>query len=488
MPPLQPPHLPQPVATGPSGPPEAPPASQGRPLKVLYLFSGVAHKLDMATCLQQLAATWALDLRTECVDIKRSAKQDLSLPKVRDSYLDRIRAKEFDAILLSPPCASFSRATWANFRGPRPVRSYELPRGLEKLTPVERGRAILGNIFADFSFEIATLVAEGDATFLAMEQPEDLGALPTGPHEGLRPASMWQWLQLADLLKKGLRTVAFHQASFGVPYAKPTRLLLCTSLDMPDFVYEGLPSYDDQGYYKGPLLHRVSVRCSSIKLKGPSRLPVLNSGPWLWLSAMLLSSCLLPAKDAVGEGAPLRPTISTGLLPDKRARGPPRAGWDGTSPFLPTAGGGQAVSRRGGLCSPGRWPHHARSYADGSSWDWLRDRMLKLIIAMVGSEEQLEKEAFRMAAGGEQGCALASDRELQTQLRQLWKEWLEAQDLSEPGLLEVPSGNRYTSVCCVLCWRPLVIRTASSSGRRKMGYPWASWIRYRGLPTSSRNS
>ena len=67
--------------------------------------------------------------------------------------------------------------------------------------------------------------------------------------------------------------------------------------------------------------------------------------------------------------------------------------------------------------------------------------MLKLIIAKVGSEEQLEKEAFRMAAGGEQGCALASDRELQTQLRQLWKEWLEAQDLSEPGLLEVPSGQ-----------------------------------------------
>ena len=57
---------------------------------------------------------------------------------------------------------------------------------------MERDRAILGNIFADFSFEIATLVAEGAATFLAMEQPEDLGALPTGPHEGLRPASMWQ--------------------------------------------------------------------------------------------------------------------------------------------------------------------------------------------------------------------------------------------------------------------------------------------------------
>ena len=160
---------------------------------------------------------------------------------------------------------------------------------------------------------------------------------------------------------------------------------------------------------------------------------------------MLLSSCLLPAKDAVGEGGAAE-------------------------------GGASRITTGGGLCSPGRWAHHARSYAHGSSWDWLRDRMLKLIIAKVGSEEQLEKEAFRMAAGGEQGCSLASDLELQSQL----KEWLEAQDLSEPGLLEVAS------------LQPLHLRLLramlSSSGRRRMGYPWASWIRYRGLPTSSRNS
>ena len=220
---------------------------------MLYLFSGTPRKLDMAACLQQLAAAWTLELKTECVDVKRSAKHDLSLPKVRRSYLDRIAAKEFDAVLLSPPCASFSRATWANFRGPRPVRSYECPRGLQTLTPAERDRAILGNIFADFSYEVAALVADGAATFLAMEQPEDLGALASGPHEGLRPASMWQWPQLADLLQKGLRTVAFHQASFGTPYAKPTRLLLHTSLPMPDCVFEGVPRYDSKGCYTGPL-------------------------------------------------------------------------------------------------------------------------------------------------------------------------------------------------------------------------------------------
>ena len=40
--------------------------------------------------------------------------------------------------------------------------------------------------------------------------------------------------------------------------------------------------------------------------------------------------------------------------------------------------------------------------------------MLKLVMGKVGSEERLEEEAFRMAAGGEQGCSLASDPELQS--------------------------------------------------------------------------
>ena len=233
----------------------------------------------MATCLQQLAGAWTLNLKTECVDVKRSAKHDLSLAKVRQSYPNRIAAKEFDAVLLSPPCATFSRAPWANFRGPRPVRSYDCPRGLQTLTPAERDRAILGNIFADFSYEVATLVADGAAAFFAVEQPEDLGALASGPHEGLRPASMWQWPQLADLLSKGLRTVAFHQASFGTPYAKPTRLLLRTSLPMPDCVYEGVPCYDAAAtLVRCPLL-RVTGLCSRGRLQALLELQVRNNGP-----------------------------------------------------------------------------------------------------------------------------------------------------------------------------------------------------------------
>ena len=56
---------------------------------------------------------------------------------------------------------------------------------------------------------------------------------------------MWQWPQLADLLQKGLASEPL--------YAKATRLLLRTALQMPDCVYEGLPCYDEKGAYTGPL-------------------------------------------------------------------------------------------------------------------------------------------------------------------------------------------------------------------------------------------
>ena len=403
----------------------------------------------MAACLQQLATAWTLDLKTECVDVKRSAKHDLSLPKVRQSYLDRIAAKEFDAILLSPPCATFSRAAWANFRGPRPVRSYDSPRGLPTLTPAERDQAILGNIFADFGYEVAALVADGAATFLAMEQPEDLGALASGPHEGLRPASMWQWPQLADLLRKGLRTVAFHQASFGTPYAKPTRLLLHTSLPMPDCVHEGVPRYDSKGCYTGPL-PSAQGRGAMFQRQAKGAFKTSGSEQWpaklcQWLSAMLVSTCLHAANAAVGEGGhaehveTLPPTSET--FPLNHPEGSRVLGGTGPPRFCRQLGGRKPFHDGGGLCSPGRWPHHARSYADGPQWEWLRKRTLELILAKVGSLQQLEKEAFRMAADGEKGCSLASDSELHRQLRELWKDWLEAQDLGEPGLLDVAPGQ-----------------------------------------------
>ena len=80
-------------------------------------------------------------------------RESISPRQQRDKLLKAIRAGAYDAFLLSPPCSAFSIAPWANFRGPRPVRSYAKPQGFDTLTGAERRRCILGNIFADFTWE-----------------------------------------------------------------------------------------------------------------------------------------------------------------------------------------------------------------------------------------------------------------------------------------------------------------------------------------------
>ena len=64
------------------------------------------------------------------------------------------------------------------------MQSYENPRGLLKLT----ARMHLGNIFADFTWEVIELANEVEVSFLLLEQTEDLKT---------------------------------NQARFGVPYPKP---------------------------------------------------------------------------------------------------------------------------------------------------------------------------------------------------------------------------------------------------------------------------
>ena len=197
------------------------------PSYVCYLFLGT----------ERLAASFGRDVEICSVDIVCHRRDDLAISTTREKHLTdltSLRKGLYDIVAMSPPCSTFSRATWASFRGPRPVRSYAQPRGLERLTAKERDRAIIGNIFADFSFEVAKLALQS-ATFFVLEQPEDLGAMPADPRKGQRP-TMWQWPQHAELVKQGLRSVCFHQSHFGTGYHKPTRLLLKTGLGFPDFV------------------------------------------------------------------------------------------------------------------------------------------------------------------------------------------------------------------------------------------------------------
>ena len=277
----------------------------------------------MQSCLKQLCATEGLNLEMLCIDIKRKPWIDLSLSRERDKLLKQIKQGGFDAIMISPPCFTFSRACWANHKGPRPIRSYESPKGLDTLTAAERRRCILGNLFADFTWEVLTWASATQLSFVLLEQPEDLGAMAYGPHVGERPASMWQWPAFADIIAKpDWKTFAFHQGNLGAGYPKPTRLLVFAkeSFTLPSFCYEGPPSFDNQGFYLGPL--PMAKGMGSIRSR-QSQGPFKTSGTEMWpakmcqwISTMLLSSWASSATTA-SKGVPDTQSKDDGKTPQE---------------------------------------------------------------------------------------------------------------------------------------------------------------------------
>ena len=62
----------------------------------------------------------------------------------------------------------------------------------------------------------------------------------------------------------------------------------------------------------------------------------------------------------------------------------------------------------------------------------------KLVLRYVATEGDLEREAFMIACGGESHCKLVRNEELEAEMARLLCNWLEAQDLGEKGLDEIP--------------------------------------------------
>ena len=121
---------------------------------------------------------------------------------------------------------------------------------------------------------------------MLLEQPEDLGAMAYRPHAGERPASMWQWPAFADITAKpDWKTFAFHQGNFGAGYPKPTRLLIFAkeNFQLPSFCYEGPPSFDDKGFYLGPL--PMAKGMGSIRNR-QAQGPFKTSGTEMWPAKM----------------------------------------------------------------------------------------------------------------------------------------------------------------------------------------------------------
>ena len=230
-----------------------------RTLKVLYLFSGVERRASIAEHLKELCEKGGLGMDFFDVDIHvGGSAHDLLDEDVQEEYIAKIHDGEYDFVILSPPCGSWSRANWANNKGPAPCRDRFHPWGFANQKDGQQGRTDRGNQFVHFSIraiQTAQLAkAKGFHVRCLLEHPEDLGRVgPQALHQGV-PASIWQ----IDELRKAFgvnesTTVAGWQCQFpDTDYPKPTRLYS----DIPgiaSFGRVGWPILDANHQPRGPL-------------------------------------------------------------------------------------------------------------------------------------------------------------------------------------------------------------------------------------------
>ena len=148
-------------------------------LRVLYLFSGAPRRTSLACQLRQQFSCFEgfQDVVIEEWDLSRGPNFDLAPRHVQEEILDKLRQGYYDLVVLSPPCAGWSRAPWANSWGPRPLRAAGLHVwGFPWLEGARQKKLELSNVLVQFSLEVMKLALELGVHFI-LEHPEDLGAV-----------------------------------------------------------------------------------------------------------------------------------------------------------------------------------------------------------------------------------------------------------------------------------------------------------------------
>ena len=397
-----------------------------------------------------------MKVQIDMVDIKVRPHLDVTKRAVQQSLLNKIKAEVYAAIILSPPCSTFTRATFSNRRGPRPVRTFVHLRGLPRLTWTERKKANWGNVMTDFSYEVCKAVRKED-TILVFENPEDLGAVQHGPYESLRPASMWQWPIFWELIESGdFLTRAFYQQDFGTDYLKPTRLLLKNVEVDADLFKVGAPCFDSQGFYQGPL----SKRPATVALIGQHAGRFTTAGTEQWPSAfckwvahkILTFWATRHSITAYGEGDKKCDgvTETTSVPKDLREEYPTTMaeGWkiyggEGEARKCEVPGKVRWFHDGCGLASPGRWDLEKRIWNRDLFWENLRKGSMEIILQHCGGLQSLDRMCFEMAAKGEEGCTLVKNETVKQQLVDFWSSSLEKEGYNAQGLTEVAAGQPF---------------------------------------------
>ena len=396
--------------------------------RVLYIFAGAKRRASIGDLLSKRG--WIV----EELDILRSRKHDLSRRHLREQLIGKVSASKYLLVISSPPCDTFTRVKFANNFGPAATRSKAFLRGYPWLNTAQRRVTNLGNLFADFSFEIILKQLQNQPPYnlAIMEHPEDLGVVLSGPHAGKFPGSIWQFEQHNLCIQAGARSVGLLQSEFGMPYPKPTRLLLGIPGPLPALFYEGIPTFSSEGHYLGPIPRSSSHTATLAKQSKGEDFRTTGTAAW----PPKLCSLLVDLVVGVSQGASLHTTIpSPPPLPSKSEDYPIR---------LPPPGsttGGKGVPRKvlslnkvydfhdgAGLCSPGRWEKSQRIFPSGKRWDSLRLDIQNIVFGNL-SEADVLKQVLGLCCGKEN----LFKQEWATDIRQTIHIWLQRQSGDYPN-------------------------------------------------------
>ena len=206
------------------------------------------------------------------------------------------------------------------------------------------------------------------------------------------------------------------------------------SFKLPSFCYEGPPLFDDKGFYLGPLpMAKGMGSIRNRQSQGPFKTSATEMWPakmCQWISSMLLSPWASSATTA-SKGVPdtqSREENET-LARQKSWRTPSRyakrrvlESWValGRREFT-TCQEVRETSMTDGDCAGG--------LPIGEIWRIVtagRNKLFGKAARRAGGVDELEREIFRMAAGGEDGCRLVRDQRFIKELVDTMGSWIEA--------------------------------------------------------------
>ena len=250
------------------------------PIRILYAYCGEHRRGDIGDYIRQQAAKHQITVELEEVDLCRGGDaHDLTNDALAATLRHKVKERHFHAVIVTPPCNTHSRATYANRRGPRPLRSKKYPSGLPGLPKHLADKVKTADKLIKVALDLCRVAASVGTPYL-VEHPEDLGATPLGV-----PASIWQspdWRKLAD--ESNAITAALFQchklrqdsSAPTADYPKPTRLMTTMPL-AKSLPFQGWPIFDDLNQYQGPLPrwcgHKHARSLLSVKVNGNLTFP-----------------------------------------------------------------------------------------------------------------------------------------------------------------------------------------------------------------------